>query len=93
MFSRSQCTLRSFEWLGMTLTKSRSAALAAERSETPSPQKKMVGRGFRSWYGAVARDLSWPKPDSGWRNCGPRRRVSREGVRTREDQVSSKREP
>lgn len=44
--------------LGMTLTKSRSAALAAERSETPSPQKKMVGRGFRSWYGAVARDLS-----------------------------------
>lgn len=43
---------------GMTLTKSKSAALAADRSETPSPQKKTVGRCARSRYGAVARLLS-----------------------------------
>lgn len=65
----SAARVESLPYPGMTLTKSRSAALAADRSETPSPQKKMVGRCARSRYGAVARLLSCPKPDSGCRNC------------------------
>jgi hypothetical protein len=44
------------------LTNRQVAPRAADRSETPSPKKNTIGAGCIFVYGAIAFDLSCPKP-------------------------------
>jgi len=57
-----QYSINSFSPFGLCLTNRQVAPRAADRSETPSPKKNTIGAGCIVVYGAIAFDLSCPKP-------------------------------
>lgn len=57
-----QYSINSFSPFGLNLTNRQVAPRAADKSETPSPKKNTIGAGSIFLYGAIALDLSCPKP-------------------------------